>query len=356
MPAGARLDLVTDTSDIKKGFRDVEGALEDVSDSLDDVGKDGDATSDKLTRSFADAARETKKESRDMAKGVNTSFDKMEKGSSKATDKMATSSASKAREVSASFDGSADSVVSGFQGAAAEMFEGFGPAGAVAGLAAAAGLGLITKSLADAKEAAADAAVATDEMVASMLESGSTYVTEQAKLNALEAFLGDAEARKDAEKFAEKIGVDMVDFGAAMWGLAGDREVVEGKVREHYADQLKTYRELGVTGSDYLIAAKGIKNEEKEVLDLLGNQEKILKDAQDLANRILGKRKEITGQIREEKDVTSDLSEDYRKMALIDATPKLNIAAEANRQVREAQRVINSLTGKDIKINVRVIQ
>ena len=39
--AGIRFDLITDTRDVKKGFKDVEEALEDVGDSLDDVAKDG---------------------------------------------------------------------------------------------------------------------------------------------------------------------------------------------------------------------------------------------------------------------------------------------------------------------------
>ena len=43
-------------------------------------------------------------------------------------------------------------------------------------------------------------------------------------------------------------------------------------------------------------------------------------------------------------------------MALIDATPKLNIAAEANRQVAEAQRALNSLRAPDLTINVRTVR
>jgi uncharacterized protein Yka (UPF0111/DUF47 family) len=356
MVAGARLDLTTDTRDIQKGFATVGEALEDVADSLDDVGVQGDATSDKLTRGFAEAARETKKDARDMAKGVNSSFDKMEKGSADANKKMASSAQSKSREVTASFDGSAESVVSGFQGAAAEMFEGFGPLGVAAGAAAAVGIGLITKEFQESQEEAAALAVATDTMVASMLESGSTYVTEQSKLNALEAFLGDSDARKEAEKFADRLGIDLVDFGSAMFGLAGDREAVEARINEYAAEQLETYRTLGVTGTDYLISTQHIRDAQEDALDLLYAQDKQQALAEDLAGRILGKRKDITGEIREEVDVAAEVSEEYRKMSRLDATPKLNIEAEANRQVAAAQKAINSLTGKDININVRVVQ
>jgi uncharacterized protein Yka (UPF0111/DUF47 family) len=356
MAAGVRLDLTTDTRDIQKGFKNVEDALEDVADSLDDVAKDGEASTEKLEKSFAELARETKADAKQMGKDVSKSYKGMEQDAGEATDQMKEDSFSNAKEVAASFDGSAESIVDGFQGAAAEMFSGFGPAGAAAGLAAAAGIGLITAEFQKAQEEAAETAAATDEMVASMLESGSTFVTEQAKLNALEAFLGDAEARKKAEEFADKVGVDLVEFGSAMWGLAGDREGVEAKINEHYEDQLESIKESGIRGQALADATSLNRDEHEEALELLTKQDRVLADAQNLADRILGKRKEITGQIREEVDVTAELSEDYRKMALIDATPELNIAAEARRQVAEAQRALDSLRAPDLTINVRTVR
>ena len=356
MAAGVRLDLTTDTRDIQKGFKTVEDALEDVADSLDDVAKDGEASTERLEKSWSELARETKAEAKEMARDVGGSYDKMERGGKDATKEMATEGGMQAEQLASSFDGSAESIVDGFQGAAASMFQGFGPAGAAAGIAAAAGIGLITAEFQKAQEEAEETAAATDEMVASMLESGSTFVTEQAKLNALEAFLGDAEARKKAEEFADKIGVDLVEFGSAMWGLAGDREGVEAKISEHYAEQLESIKESGIRGQALADATKLNRDELEDALELLTKQDRVLADAQDLADRILGKRKEITGQIREEIDVTSELSEDYRKMALIDATPQLNIAAEAVKQVAEAQRALNSLRAPDLTINVRTVR
>ena len=229
-----------------------------------------------------------------MARDVTGSYDKMERGGKDATKEMATEGGMQAEQLASSFDGSAESIVDGFQGAAASMFQGFGPAGAAAGIAAAAGIGLITAEFQKAQEEAEATAAATDEMVASMLESGSTYVTEQAKLNALEAFLGDAEARKKAEEFADKIGVDLVEFGSAMWGLAGDREGVEAKINEHYEDQLENIKESGIQGQALADATSLNRDEHEEALELLTKQDRVLADAQNLADRILGKRKEIT--------------------------------------------------------------
>ena len=111
-----------------------------------------------------------------------------------------------------------------------------------------------------------------------------------------------------------------------------------------------------MTGTDYLISTQHIRDAQEDALDLLYDQDKQQELAADLAGRILGKRKDITGEIREEVDVAAEVSEEYRKMSRLDATPKLNIEAEANRQVAAAQKAINRLTGKDININVRVVQ
>ncbi len=59
-----------------------------------------------------------------------------------------------ARESAASFDGSAESIVDVFQEVAANAFQGFGPAGAVAGLAIAAGIGLGVKAFEDGQASA----------------------------------------------------------------------------------------------------------------------------------------------------------------------------------------------------------
>ena len=356
MVAGARLDLTTDTSDVKRGMGDIEDALDDVTDALDDVGKEGDDVSNKLERNFSDMARETKKEARDMQKDVGKSFDKMEKDGGKATKKMAETGTQEAEALAGSFDGSAESIVDGFQGAAASMFSGFGPAGAAAGLAAATGIGLISKSLQDAQEEAENLAAATDDMVAQMLEAGTTFVTEQDKLNMVEALLGDSEAREQAQGFADKLGIPLVTFAAGMFDLGDSREIVEGKIGEHYRDQLETYRELGVTGTNYLIATSGIRKEQEKALELLTNQDRVEEDSRKIAEDIFGLRKDINVQIREEIKGVERTGEEYGRIARNDATPKLNIEQEAKKQVAAAQKAINGLTGKTVDINVRVVQ
>jgi len=356
MVAGARLDLTTDTSDVKRGMGDIEDALDKVSDALDDVGKDGDDASDKLERSFADMARETKKEARDMQKDVGKSFQKMEKDGGEATKKMQEVGTQEAEALASSFDGSAESIVDGFQGAAASMFSGFGPAGAAAGLAAAAGIGLISKSLQDAQEEADNLAAATDDMVAQMLEAGTTFVTEQDKLNMVEALLGDPEKRKEAQELADKLGISVVTVAAGMFDVGKNREVVEGRIGELYDEQLEALDGLHDRARGMRAVRGFTVNDEQDALKLLREQDGVQKDARDIALEVLELRREVNGQIREEIEGVDSTGEEYGRIARIDATPKLNIEQEANKQVAAAQKAINGLTGKTVDINVRVVR
>jgi len=356
MVAGARLDLTTDTSDVKRGMGDIEDALDKVSDALDDVGKDGDDASDKLERSFADMARETKKEARDMQQDVGKSFQKMEQDGGEATKKMQEVGTQEAEALASSFDGSAESIVDGFQGAAASMFSGFGPAGAAAGLAAAAGIGFITKSLQDAQEEADNLAAATDDMVAQMLEAGTTFVTEQDKLNMVEALLGDPEKRKEAQGFADKLGIPLVTFAAGMFDLGKNREVVEGRIGDLYDEHLESLNNQ--TGRVYeMQEVTGLTlKDQQDALKLLREQDGVQKDARDIALDVFDLRREINGQIREEIKGVERTGEEYGRIARNDVTPKLNIEQEAKKQVEAAQKAINGLTGKTVDINVRVVR
>lgn len=150
---------------IEDGARDAERALDDVgkSDGLDRVGEQADqaareveTATEKMERSFKDAFDSAKKESRDAGRqvGDNTKrgFDDAKDGAGEFRDEAN----STARESAASFDGSAQSIGDAFQEVAANAFAGFGPAGAAAGLAAAAGLGFVFSALEKAKERAQD--------------------------------------------------------------------------------------------------------------------------------------------------------------------------------------------------------
>jgi len=201
--AGINIDILANTRQFQAGTKDVEKALDGVADSLDhlalDAARSADQASDALSDGFRDSGRDVERaiddaedslkdlsraaerEGRDAgdeladgvkdgAKDAETALEKTERSFKELADtakredpgkslgdsvRKGTDEAgeglgefkdeanSTAREAAASFDGSAASIGDAFQEVAANAFAGFGPAGAVAGLAAAAGLGLV---------------------------------------------------------------------------------------------------------------------------------------------------------------------------------------------------------------------
>lgn len=142
MPKGLSLDIAANTRDFQRGIKDVEGALDQVADSLDDASRDGDKSAEKLERSFSDAQRDISRTSKTMGQDLTTHVKEGTDGAKEGLDDFKGEASQTAKETAASFDGSAESIVGAFQEVAANALGGFGPAGAAAGLAAAAGIGL----------------------------------------------------------------------------------------------------------------------------------------------------------------------------------------------------------------------
>lgn len=158
-----KLSLVADVRSWLKGTADVEQSLEDIADSLDQLATDtahsADDAGDRLERRFRDAFDEVKAEAKQAGRRVGDDLRDGTRRAEDGMDELADEANSTAREAAASFDGSAESILDAFQEVAANAFAGFGPAGALAGLAAAAGIGIAFSALetgAEKAEAAKD--------------------------------------------------------------------------------------------------------------------------------------------------------------------------------------------------------
>jgi polyhydroxyalkanoate synthesis regulator phasin len=160
-----QIRFLAQVSNFLKGTTSVEKALDEVADSLDDVAKDSarsaddmaddfkdaakdvDKATDKLERGFKDLADSAKKAGNDagdgIAKGVKAGTKKAEAG----LDDLKSESGSTARESAASFSGEWTDAAGALQEVAANALAGFGPAGAAAGLVAAAGIGIATAAI-----------------------------------------------------------------------------------------------------------------------------------------------------------------------------------------------------------------
>jgi hypothetical protein len=349
--AGINLDLVTDTRDIKAGFKDVESALESVADSLDEVAKEGEDATEKLERSFSDLAQETKKDARAMGQDVKDSYKTMARDSGDATNQMKEDGFSNAKEVAASFDGSAESIVDGFQGAAAEMFSGFGPAGAAAGLAAAAGLGLITSELVKQQEEAEEAAQAAWDMAQEMVDAGIYAVTEGQKVELLKNWLGDPEAQKEAAGVIEELGITASDFGAAMVGLGDKREEVEARITEHYAKQRDNINDF-TRDFEYVQAQRdSINAAEEKALGLIEEQQTVMGEAVRLAEELAETFTDVGYEIGEDTKDVKKLRDETKLLNLQDATPKFDMTP-AFKELSRFQQELNKLRAP--KLNVKI--
>ncbi|KWR74112.1 hypothetical protein RN04_02645 [Arthrobacter sp. W1] len=205
-----KISITSDVKDVIRGADDIGDAMRDVADEMDRLGNESQAAGDNISKGLADgegAAQDLQKElketgrameragddGKDLGKDIDKGLEKAEKAVSSFEDdvkqamRLAASAADKsgkkigddmkrgfnkaeagasefkdeanstARESAASFDGSAESITDAFQEVAANAFAGFGPAGALAGLAVAAGIGVAIKAAQDLAEENNDA-------------------------------------------------------------------------------------------------------------------------------------------------------------------------------------------------------
>lgn len=256
MAAGISIGVAADTrqfsSNVKKGIQE---PLEDVSDVLEDVTKAGDKAGDTLEKSMKGAQKETddlkkdfkslgdvidketKSAGRNLGKNVKDGTDEGREGLKDFKDEAA----STARESAASFDGSAESIGDSFQEIAANALGGFGPAGAVAGLAVAAGMGI---GFANIEERAAAMEEFTSDLFEDMIESGQDYASAEF-INSrisdiLKENINDKGKANDLTEESKRLNLEVSDLIRAQ---AGDQlalnDVIAAEEAKHDANIAK---------------------------------------------------------------------------------------------------------------------
>lgn len=164
-----KIPIVADVENALRGPAQIADAFEEVQDALDDVVKDSKRAEEAL-EDIGSGAERAEDASDDMARKFRDDFDQVRKDSKTTGDKIGREiqdgtdragegmddlkdeAGGTAREVAASFDGSASSIAEGFQEVAANALAGFGPAGAAAGVAVAAGIGIAIAKLTEYAE------------------------------------------------------------------------------------------------------------------------------------------------------------------------------------------------------------
>lgn len=273
MAEGIKVSAGIEAKDFIRGAGDMTDALQDVSEELKDTAKDGEISVDKLADSFDALAKEAKEAGNKTGTSLRKGFKEAESGAQNFKEEAM----STAKESAASFDGSAESIVDSFQEIAANAFVGFGAAGAIAGLAAAAGIGVVSKSILDAEERAKEAQARVEELGQAMIEAGdSSERPLQAVVDQLQGIISNSEDAvkkfKDIQRAADFVGNSAEDLALAYAGqsdaLEGQLEVIDdliAKEQEQVDKQAENGSRFAVIGEAKVGTLKQQQEELKKV-------------------------------------------------------------------------------------------
>lgn len=263
----------------KDAGRDLEKGLKDGEDAAEDLKRKADDAFDKIS---ADARASGKK----VGDSQKDGFKEAESGVKEFGDEAN----STAKESAASFDGSAESIIDSFQEVAANAFAGFGPAGALAGLAAAAGIGMAVTKMQEGAEAADEMKGKAIDLASKIQEAGgkiedldlggiiSDWGRETLEDNWITFWTNEASTNfQEAAKDAKAAGVDIQDAMKAAGGSAEDSQrFLEGTGQawqdlSKAIDEGTTYTADGIPVMDE--SATAAKKQRDALSDLRGQAE-----------------------------------------------------------------------------------
>lgn len=245
MAGTIRISSELEAKPFLQGVDSMVEALDDLTDEIKDTAKQGDNSIEKLT----DSLKEAEKASEGFGTRIKGVGGDTKRGMKEAEDGLSefkSEANSTARESAASFDGSAESIIDSFQEIAANAFAGFGAAGAVAGLAAAAGIGMASAAIVKAEEDAKAAQQRVQDFGNAIIDTGDTTASLDKINESLRLILGNADDApkkfKDIEEAAKKTGLKASTLALA---YAGNEDAIDSMVD---AAQ-KGYREIAVSAN-----------------------------------------------------------------------------------------------------------
>jgi hypothetical protein len=342
--------VVADTGALADKYSEVSEELKDLAKAGDDAGKKiEDAFDGKEVSKLGKDLKETGDDAEKMARKADAAFDRLGDSARKSGKEIGNSQKegfkeageglddfreeanSTAKESAASFDGSAESIIDSFQEIAANAFAGFGPAGAIAGLAAAAGIGMAVTAMQDGAEKATEMKQKTVDMLDAITEAD-----------------GDLSKLDYAEKIKEAGRAIMDDFWLTPW-------VDESSTK--FQEVAKDAKEFGVNVKDAVRASFGSMEDSQKFLDETAddwqNLTKIIDDnttVTDRGGRIMNdtakaaekKKKalsDLRGEAQSNVDTTKDAVEIYNieQEALEGTEDASKEAAEAVKELADAK-------------------
>ena len=288
-----KLTILSDFRDLLRQTKEAGDGFEDLGDTLDDVARDSGKSADRMEDSFTDALKKVQKEGRDTGRKLGTDLRDGTRDAEGGLSELKDEANSTAREAAASFDGSAESIADAFQEVAANAFAGFGPAGAAAGLAAAAGLGLVLSHLTNTAEKATEAKEATIELAEELAEvDGNPAALDWAtRLRTILSQITDDkewfEVWQDTPKTrleewteaAKRYGVTMGDVAR---GVAGDQDAL-ARVLDNLDEKIRAadaaYLDAQASAAQYGGTAVDTAGDLRKFRDAVADQAQVAVDA-----------------------------------------------------------------------------
>jgi len=231
--AGINMSADIDPKPFIAGIDNMGEALEDLQKEVEDVQKDGDKSLEKLEKSFAEVAKASRNAGDDVRKGLGDGTKRAGKEAEGALDEFKSEANSTAKESAASFDGSAESIVDSFQEIAANAFQGFGAAGAVAGLALAAGIGIATAAFQQSEEEAQKAKERIGELGIAMIDAGTdgSVPLENITENLKNIVTNSEDAVKGFKDISQASKTAGTDAAAIAMAYAGNEDAIDGQMK-----------------------------------------------------------------------------------------------------------------------------
>lgn len=265
---------------------DAEKALKKLGET--DAGKDASRDVDKLEDALKDAQRESKdlgKKIDDVGDTAKRSMQQAEEGVKDFKEEAQQS----AREAAASFDGSLESIAEVGQEIAANAFGGFGPAGVAAGIAVAAGAGVIIDTVGKIGEAFDEAKESAFDMaygISGALETAGVQ-------SRMAEWSGDTEKWKQVTDLAVASGWDEIDVLTALAKGGDDLDKLTGAFADHGGQTMVTNGRLleldGVlrgVSDGYMSAAQATEVNARALYDYAQQAGVATGDTDDLGNAI----------------------------------------------------------------------
>jgi hypothetical protein len=280
---GIDIGITSDSRDFVKAVDEGTESLEELSGALDDAAKDGDKAADKLTESFD----ETVKKVNELGDKSESAMRRMRKSTSDAGEgvkNLKEESVSTAKEAAASFDGSAESIVDAFQEVAANAFVGFGAKGVAAGLAAAAGLGLIVAAFEELEKKNQENQQKASDLAATYIEVGDSVVgaieAGNEKLKEMALTTDDnVMSLVDLRKAAERMGVPFEDLARAYAGNTDEIDKQIELLKEKEKIELDGINKNARNADDL---QKSIKDRYREQIEGLEQVQESVQEAQEI--------------------------------------------------------------------------